>query len=165
MNKKMRDIFKIIIIGICLFFGSCCPARRIATSIHDSIRVEVRTRTEYHRDTIIREIPIISEKITTWDTTSHLENFYAESDARINPDGTLFHALATKPRQELIPIDRPVQYRDSIVYRDKVVKETVHVQKELSWWQKTQIKGFWALIVIIIIIYRKKIITVIRLFI
>lgn len=145
--------------------ASCCPTRKLATSTSDSVRVEVRTRTEYVRDTVIREIPVISETKTTRDTASHLENYYAQSDARINPDGTLFHSLATKPQKEPIPIDKPIERRDSIVYRDKVVKETVQVERELSWWQKTQMKGFWVLLSVIAFIYRKKLLETIRRFI
>lgn len=164
----MENIYKIIVIatvGVCLFLGSCCPARHIATSTQDSVRVEVRSRIEYVMDTVIREIPVISEEIVTRDTVSHLENYYAESDARISSDGTLFHSLATKPQREPIPIDRPVHYQDSIVYRDKLVKEIVQVERELSWWQKTQINGFWLLLAAFIALCGVKIIPIIRKFI
>lgn len=158
----MRNILLIFILAA---MSSCCTSRHLATSSKDSVRVEIRTRTEYVRDTIIREIPAISEAVTTRDTASHLENFYAQSDARINPDGTLFHSLATKPQKEPIPIDKPIQYRDSIVYRDKVITNTVQVERELSWWQKAQMKGFWLLIAVMAFIYRKKLLTTIRRFI
>lgn len=159
----MKNFLLIIILAAAM--SSCCTSRHLATSSKDSVRVEIRTRTEYIRDTIIREIPSISEAVTTRDTASHLENYYAESDARINRDGTLFHSLATKPQKEPIPIDKPIQYRDSIVYRDKVVKDVIQVERELSWWQKTQMKGFWLLVVVIAFIYRKKILSMIRRFI
>lgn len=159
----MRTLLFIIILAKVM--SSCCSSRHLATSSKDSVRVEIRTRTEYVRDTVIREIPAISEAITTRDTTSHLENFYAESDARINPDGTLFHSLATKPQQEPIPIEKPIQCRDSIVYRDKVVKEVIPVERNLSWWEKTQMKGFWVLVIIIAFVYRRKIMSLIRRFI
>lgn len=159
----MKNILLIIIILAAM--SSCCSSRHLATSSKDSVRIEICTRTEYVPDTIIREIPAISETITTRDTSSHLENFYAESDARINPDGTLFHSLATKPQQEPIPIEKPIQYRDSIVYRDKVVKEVIPVERNLSWWEKTQMKGFWVLVIIIAFVYRRKIMSLIRRFI
>lgn len=159
----MKNILFIIILAATT--SSCCTSRHLATSSKDSVRVEIRTRTEYIRDTIIREIPTISEAVTTRDTTSHLENFYAQSDARINSDGTLFHSLATKPQKEPISIERPIVYRDSIVYRDKVVKDITPVKRNLSWWEKTQMKGFWVLIVVIVFIYRKKIMSLIRRFI
>lgn len=159
----MRNLLFILIWAVVM--SSCSTSRHLATSSKDSVRVEIRTRTEYVRDTIIREIPAISEAVTTRDTVSHLENFYAQSDARINSDGTLFHSLATKPQKEPIPIDKPIQYRDSIVYRDKVVKDIVQVERELSWWQKTQMKGFWVLLLVITFTYRKKIMSLIRRFI
>lgn len=159
----MKNILFIIILTAAM--SSCCNSRHLATSSKDSVRVEIHTRTEYVRDTVIREIPAISEAVTTRDTASHLENFYAQSDARINPDGTLFHSLATKPQKEPIPIDKTIQYRDSIIYKDKVVKDIVPVERNLSWWEKTQMKGFWVLIVVIVFIYRKKIMSLIRRFI
>lgn len=159
----MRNLLFILILAAAM--SSCCTSRHLATSSKDSVRVEIRTRTEYVRDTVIREIPSISEAITTRDTASHLENFYAKSDARINPDGTLFHSLATKTQKEPIPIDKPIIYKDSIVYRDKVINDTVQVERELSWWEQTQIKGFWVLIIIAVIFFRKNILSLIRRFI
>lgn len=157
----MRNHLLVIILAALI--SSCNATRHLATSSKDSVRVEIRTRTAYVRDTIIREIPSVSEAITTKDTTSHLENYYAQSDARINLDGTLFHSLATKPQKESIPIDKPIQYRDSIVYRTKEVKDIIQVERNLSWWEKTQIKGFWALLVALVFIYRKKILAVVHL--
>ena len=94
---------------------------------------------------------------------SHLENEYAESDAQINQDGSLFHDLKTKPQAKPVPTQKEIRYRDSIVYRDRIVKvkvketETVEVEKKLSWFQKTQIYGFWTLLAFLMIVYRKKI--------
>lgn len=152
----------ILLIVILVAVSACCPYRHLTTSTKDSVRVEVRTRTEFVRDTVYRDIPALSEKVTTRDTTSHLENYYAESDACINTDGSLFHSLSTKQRREPIPIDRPVEYRDSIVYRDRAVDRIVQIEKELSWWQKTQIRGFWALLIILVFVLRKDIASLAR---
>lgn len=158
----MKNIIILILLVVSL--SSCCANRPIATSISDSVRVEVRTRTEYIRDTVTVEIPMQAERITTRDTTSHLENDYAQTDARINPDGSLYHSLETKPQQKPLPVELPIEHRDSIVYRDKIVKDIVQVERNLSWWQKTQIKGFWVAIFIIVFAYRRKLLTLIRCF-
>lgn len=159
----MRNLLFILILAAVM--SSCCTSRQLATSSKDSVRVEIRTRTEYVHDTVMIKIPVQSERTTTQDSTSHLENDYAQSDARIEPDGSLFHSLETKPQEKPIPIEKPIQYRDSIVYRDKVVKDIVQVERELSWWEKTQIKGFWVLVIVIVFVCRKKIISLIRRFI
>jgi hypothetical protein len=95
-----------------------------------------------------------------------LENDYAQSDARIEPDGSLFHSLETKPQEKPVPVERPIEYRDSIVYRDREIKVTVPVERELTWWQQTQMKGFWvAIIVAVVIIFKKRMLNFIRRFI
>lgn len=56
-------------------------------------------------------------------------------------------------------------YRDSIVYRDRVNTEIVEVERELTWWQQTKMKGFWVLLVVIVFVFRKNIVTLARRFI
>lgn len=130
--------------------GSCAATRKATreTLATDSVRVEVRTETVYVPDTVYIEIPAQAAERTTADSTSHLENDYAVSDARINTDGTLYHDLRTKPQEKAVEILKPVERNDSIVYRyrDRTVTETVEVERELSWWQRTQIYGFRALL-------------------
>lgn len=112
------------------------------------------------------EIPSQTAERTTRDSTSHLENDYAESDARINPDGSLFHDLNTKPQEKPFEVETPVERNDSIVYKykDRTVYETVEVEveRELTWWQRTQMYGFWVALLVIVITYRKGIWSVIK---
>lgn len=142
---------------------SCCPNKHLITSIQqDSVRVEIHTRSEFIRDTILLEIPVESERQTIRDTISHLETSYAVSDARITTDG-LFHSLANKPQEKSIPTEKEIIFRDSIVYRDKVLEKTVPVERELTKWQKFQIKGFWIMSAILVItLFRKKIMSLIK---
>lgn len=93
------------------------------------------------------------------------ETSYAVSDARITPDGALFHSLANKPQKKPVPTEKEVVYRDSLVYRDKIVEKAVPVERELTWWQQTQMRGFWIVLAIIVVVYRKKIFAVVRRFI
>lgn len=97
----------------------------------------------------------------------HLETSAAVSDARINPDGSLSHSLENKTDDREIPTQRPIEYRDSIVYRDREVEveKIVEVERKLTWWQQTQIRGFWVTIIIILVLLRKKIFPLIRRFI
>lgn len=156
----------IFILAAVLLLGSCCPCRHLTTTTdrQDSARIEVRTNTIYVPDTVFVEIPAQTAERTTADSTSHLENDYATSDAIINPDGTLFHNLNTKPQIKPVSTEKKIERRDSIVYQAKYIdrKVTVEVERELSWWEKTQIYGFWAVFVVIVIIYRKRIIALIK---
>ena len=102
---------------------------------------------------------------TVRDTISHLETSFAASDARINPDGSLFHSLANKPQKRPEPIEKDVIYRDSIIYRDRVNTEIVEVERKLTWWQQTKMRGFWLLLVVVVFIFRKNLATLARRFI
>ena len=105
---------------------ACASARQVTPS--ENTRVEVRTETIFQKDTVYLELPLLVEKIHTLDTISVLENRYAKSEAIVT-DGVLVHSLATKPVKEPIEVETKVVYRDSLVYVDKIVKETVEVAK------------------------------------
>lgn len=158
----MKNLLLILILAA---VTACCPCRHLTTSTADSVRVETIVRTEYIPDTVLVEVPVESERQTVRDTMSHLETSFAVSDARINADGSLSHSLANKPQKRPIPTEKEVIYRDSIVYRDRVNTEIVEVERKLTWWQQTKMKGFWIALAIIVVVYRKKIFTVARLFI
>ncbi|MBO5044145.1 MAG: hypothetical protein J6C45_03840 [Alistipes sp.] len=135
----------IMLLGTALLSG--CATKRVTTIQQDSVRVEVRERVELVTDTITVAIPDISEAVTTRDTTSRLENDYAFSYAAV-AGGLLHHSLATKPQLRRLAYQRPVYSRDSIIYRNYYRDITTEVQRELSWLQRAQINGFWALLII-----------------
>lgn len=144
---------------VLLLFPSCRTGRQVVVvEARDSVRVEERVRDVRVVDTFFMEVPPQSGERTTADSTSHLENDYAISDARINPDGSLSHSLETKHRTDTLSREVGVQVRDSIVYREKVIPQVVTVEKELSDWQKIQIRGFWIFLILTsgYIIIRKK---------
>lgn len=146
--------------------GGCASSRRLSENVHqqDSVQIKVETRIEYVPDTVYIEIPAQTAERETADSTSHLENDYATSDARINPDGSLFHNLKTKPQKKPVEFEKPVERKDSIIYKTKTVTETKieKVPRDLTWWQKTQIYGFWFILFIFVIVYRKKILSFVK---
>ena len=163
----------IILTAAILLLGGSCTCRKAATHVveqrQDSTRIEYRERTIYVPDTVFVEIPKQTAERTTSDSVSHLENDYASSDASVNSDGTLIHTLRSKSQTKPVPINRPVEYRDSIVYKDRIINKTNTVTKcvgrKRSWWDQTQIYGFWVAIIIVAIAYRKKLFkVVVRLF-
>lgn len=163
----MKHLPYLVLLTFLLF--SCATSRKLSENVQkqDSTRVEIRETVIYVPDTVFVEIPAQTAERTTQDSTSHLENDYALSDARINPDGSLYHDLKTKPQEKPVPIEKPVERKDSIIYRTQYIDRevTVEVERELSWWEKTQIYGFWGLVVILLIVYRKKIFALARRFI
>ena len=145
MLKFKRYVCMVLVALVTL---SCATNRVLSSHIEqDSVSVEVRERIEYIRDTVEVAIPAISESVATRDTVSHLENPYAASRAVI-AGGILHHSLMTKPQIQRIPVRTPSLRRDSIVYRNFYRDITTEVGRELTWWQETQIKGFWAMIIL-----------------
>lgn len=149
MRLTIHFIGKMLCVAL---LSGCCAKRIVGVSQQDSVRVEVIERVEYVPDTIEVAIPYERESVVR-DTTSHLENDYAMSDAAILPDGRLFHSLETRPQLRPLAIQMPVMRRDSIVYRNFYREVEVEVKAELTRFQRFQINGFWLLSILIILIF------------
>ncbi len=154
--KRIVSILTIAAVASAVLAG-CCPCRHLTTSTRDSVRIETVIRTERIIDTAFIEVPVEVIRQIVRDTMSHLETSFAVSDARINQDGSLSHSLENKAQKRPAAIEKEIVYRDSIVYRDRTDTKIVEVVRPLTWWQQTQIRGFWMLIAILIIICRKQI--------
>lgn len=79
----------------------CSPRLLPPAEVRDSVRVEIRERVV--RDTAKFYIEKEVEKVVTRDTSSHLENTYAKSDASVK-DGFLTHSLESKPQYIKVPV-------------------------------------------------------------
>lgn len=172
MKTFFRDhismyVLSAVLVSMLFIVSGCCTQRRVVeqnTTViqqKDSANTEVRVEKviEYLTDTVYIKIPAQMAERTTQDSTSHLENDYATSDARINQDGTLYHDLKTKPQEIASEFQKPVERNDSVrtEYKTKTkyitLTEKKEVEKELTWWQHTCIKWFpWCLILLIIAI-------------
>ena len=152
----MKSYLAIIIVTLAALLTSCrtpCPALQVK-EVHDTItNTAVNTIREivYVPDTVLIEIPHQTATIVTKDTTSHLENDYALSDACINPDGTLFHSLETKAQKIEAPFQKPVEKNtttstsEKTIIQIKEVEIPVEVEKKLSYWQSFKLSAFWYL--------------------
>lgn len=158
--KTLRLLIPLLMAALLLC--GCAASRHVSDSVNSEQRdtVRVKTVTNYVPDTVFVEIPAQTAERETRDSVSQLENDYASSEARINPDGSLYHDLRTKPQKKPVEFQKPVERRDSIVYRERVrtetVTETVEVPRQLTWFQKTSIYGFWAAIIFLMIVYTIK---------
>lgn len=92
-------------------------------------------------DTVFIEVPAQSAERTTPEKTSHLETDYAESDARINEDGTLSHSLKNKPTKHPVPVKNSTDtiYVDKVIEKPVPVEVPKEVERELTWWEKTRL--------------------------
>lgn len=125
---------------VLLLLSSCRPGQQlVVVEARDSVRVEERVREVKVTDTLFIEVPRQAAERTTADSSSHLENDYALSDARILADGSLFHSLETKPRTDTLAREVGVQVRDSIVYREKVVPQPVPIEKPIGWFTQLRL--------------------------
>ena len=156
----MRRVASILIVAAMV--AGCCPCRHLTTGVRDSVRIETVIRTERVADTVLVEVPVEVFRQIVRDTTSHLETSFATSDARINPDGSLFHSLENKAQKRPISIEKEVVYRDSIVFRDRETENVIEVPRPLTWWQQTQIWACWILLALLLIVCRKQIAALIK---
>ncbi|WP_288816164.1 hypothetical protein [uncultured Alistipes sp.] len=154
---KQIASFPLTAMMVAVMLSSCCPCRHLTPGTRDSVRIETAVRTERIIDTAFIEVPVEVIRQTVRDTTSHLETAFATSDARILPDGSLSHSLANKPQKHLVEIENKIIYRDSIIYRERDAAKIIKVARPLTWWQQTQIRGFWALLAILLIVCHKQI--------
>ena len=153
---------------LCVFLAAaaCSPKHYQPTIVYrDSVRVEVHERL-FH-DTVSFEVPVIVEKNVTRDTSSHLENEWATSDAELK-DGFLWHSLETKGQTVYIPVTTIV--RDTVVV-EKEATETIvtkEVEKPLTPWQNYRLRAFWWLILGIVALlaytFRRPVLSLLRKF-
>lgn len=133
-----------------LLAASSCGALR-SLPVTDSARVEVRVERETVTDTAFIELPLFVERVATLDTASVLENPYSRSEATVS-DGILKHSLETKPVSVPVEVKTEIVCRDSLVYRDRVQRVEVEVEKPLSLWQRVKMSVGGVSIVIILIV-------------
>lgn len=115
-----------------LFVG-CSPRITPPAEIRDSVRVEIRERPVH--DTAYVDVPLIKEVNVTRDTSSHLENEYAMSDASIS-NGTLRHSLETRPHKIAAPVTITVHDTLTVEKKAETIIKEVNV---LTKWQEFQI--------------------------
>jgi hypothetical protein len=126
------------ILAFALLLSACGVARPVLEA--DNTKVEVKTVIETIHDTAFVELPVLVERVATLDTASVLENKYAKSEAVVS-GGVLHHSLETKPVREPVSVEKQIVYRDSTVYRDRVVREDVYIEKPLTGWQRLKMKA------------------------
>lgn len=139
-----------LLIAVSCSASSCCPFRSLTSSTADSVRIETVVRTEFVMDTVYIEVPKEVVREIAADS-SHLETEYARSKARILADGRLFHSLENKAHKRPVEVQKVIEYRDSIVWRERVLREVVEVEKRLTAWQRLQMTGFWVFLTAIVV--------------
>lgn len=154
MDEKLKDeltgaLWGLLVCWLITLLAGCKTVRYVPVYVHDkdSTHTETHTKIDYVKDTLRYAIPGQKAESTTRDS-SHLENDYAVSDVRIRPDGTLHHTLETKPQETPIVFDKPVERKDSIIYKYRTRTDVMpmEMEKPLTWWQKFRMEAFWWLV-------------------
>lgn len=155
---------QLLIILIPLLALMSCRSHQQAIVPPERVVTQIERVTEVRWDTAYIEVPAQSAEVTTPDSISHLETDFATSDARINPDGTLFHNLLNKPQSRPAVVPTTIQHVDSIVERE--VPVMVYRDKPPNKWEQFKIDSFWWLIgaiaALLAINFRKPIISLLR---
>lgn len=162
----MRNlIICILLVSVCSL-QSCKTRKEFVPTVVERINVETRFERIYETDTVYIDVPAQKYERETKDSTSYLETDFATSFARVTSDGLLFHNLQNKERSIEVPVDKVVERKDSIVYRDREVEVPVPVEKKLTKWQEFKIEyaGLLMLIAIceLVVLFRKPLYTAFR---
>lgn len=149
---KLSSLF-IFTLMATLCVSGCGVAKGVIVETKE--KVKIITHTELIPVVATFEVPAAVIMQTVRDSSSHLETDFAQSDARLNRDGTLFHSLENKKQTLEKQLDAKVEYKDSIVYRDRGIP--VPVEKELSRWQQFRLDAFWWIVLALALLLVPKI--------
>lgn len=173
----MRIIIYIVTISAMVMLSACHTSKRIIHSTpvvnnKDSVRSEYIETVRIDTVIVESEIPSESVKHILQDSTSHLETNFAESDAWINPDGSLGHCLNNKKQsisgKVLVPIKSTERNNSSASVREIPVPYEVRVEVERNFtkWELFRLGAFWYLVSIVFValglIFRKPLISTIK---
>ncbi len=174
----MKRICLIISLVALLLMSACRSSKQMLPSTPVIVNNTDSVRTEYIEtvriDTVLVEVPVPMEsaKQVVPDSTSHLETSLAESDAWINPDGSLGHSIKNKEQnlkaEVLVPVKDIQTNNTEASVREVPVPypEPVYIERDFTKWESFRLGAFWYLVVTVLIslgwILRKPLITVIR---
>ena len=140
-NVLLISLFAFVATG-CAASKAALPRDVVFTSNEVTEKVRIVEHSQFVPVMVRTQIPDLRElRRSVKDSTDTIENDYAVSTVKINPDGTIDHGLKTKPQTIEDEVLVPVQYQDSTVTREseaehsETVTETVEVNV-LRWWQR-----------------------------
>lgn len=158
------------VMSACHSSRNAIPLTPIIVNNTDSVRTEYIEKVRI--DTLIITVPVPAESAlqTVKDSTSHVETSLAESDAWINPDGTLGHYIRNKDTalnaEALISVKETQTNNKSEKIREVPVQypEPVYIEREFTKWESFRLNAFWYIFSIaiagIVWIFRKILIKV-----
>ncbi len=171
----MTTIYQTLIVATLCTFAGCGSTKRLYGTTETTTTVEVRDRDvdvsgvtlleiESAKDSTEIALVIIPPSPQTEgdslpeesppqpqieDCFSELENEYSVSRAEIR-SGIFLHTLEQKEQIKEIPFESTVTVQDSLKKEVTATLDYIEVPRDLTWWQTTQIRGFWILLMVIL---------------
>lgn len=147
------------------------PAPVIITNT-DSVRTEYIETLRIDTLIITVSVPAESALQTVNDSTSHVETSIAESDAWINPDGSLGHSIKNKPTglksEVYVPTTMIENNKETVTNKETPVQVPypVEIEREFTLMEQIKLAAFWYLVGAVIVsigfIFRKPLFTALR---
>lgn len=138
-NELNMAFWTLALMCALILIASLCGCTKTIpqTIVRDSVRVVHSERV----CTLNVTLPMQSAERVVRDTTSHLCIAYAESYAKVLPDGSLWHNLISTDRPVAVQV---VQNTDTI-FRDKAqtITKIEKVAAPLSRWQTFRLRTWW----------------------
>lgn len=159
---------KRFVILAALTLVACSPKHfQPVIEYRDSLVIEYRDSLVYRDSIITIPVPLESDQaIVRIDDTSHRETSLAESDAWVGADGFLHHNIRNKRGDISFHVAIPEHWIVDKAHEQKAatITKTVYLERELTWWQKVRLKGFWwllgGLLILLLWTFRKPILRI-----
>ena len=172
MNKVLSLIalVALLLMSACRSSRLMLPSTPIIVNNTDSVRIEYIETVRIDTVTVEVPVPMESAKQVVPDSTSHLETSLAESDAWINPDGTLGHSLTNKPGKFNAEVLVPnISSTNECIKEKEIpvpVPYPVEVEREFTLMEQIKLAAFWYLVGVVIVsigfVFRKPLFTALR---
>jgi hypothetical protein len=110
------------------------------------------------RDTTIYvKLPPEVKEVVVWPKdTSDLETSLAESRAYVDSIG-LHHSLKNKDRDWGVTIPKVTRIVATAKEESQFRTITKEVERDFTWWEKVRLRGFWAVVTLAVVGWRKEI--------
>lgn len=151
----VAKLSRILLLTLLTVLVACVPHRVLESNIADSLQIQVNRHEMFTLDSVRFQVPMQRESQTIEEDSSYVTTDFAWSVA-IWRNGRLTHSIANIPNVWYTPYWRRETRTDSVIYRSYYRDIVTTVPRELTKWQRWQMKGFWILLLIdILIVYRK----------
>lgn len=167
MKSLLKPLFAFVAFAFCT--TSCGLFKRIPVETHvrDSVSITYKDSTIIKDSVVYVTVPVEQYvNVALPGQSSYLQSSLAETTAFTDSLGFLHHTLRNKSDQRIPVIVQNIEkHTVAQAYTDKSkeIIRTVQVEKKLNWWQKFRMRGFWWLLIflvienaiIIFVVYRK----------